>query len=213
MFANVVKQWEEAFNSGNSHGFCKRNCLSEKVLLSVFKVKVQLTEKLEKLKLISKTKTENNIHSTNYALVKGVIASALYPSVKLIQIGSSTSRNDNKVNKFPYLAQPDDKRIYINQKSVNNGKTPFENDYMAYFLAKGNRKNANLHVHDSTVIPVVSALLFTPLGNRTEFGKIPEFKRRIKDYVDFSLYIGYQETGSLDSTIVAEVADFARQYY
>jgi hypothetical protein len=81
MFANVVKQWENAYNSGNSKDFCNSNCLSEKILLGVSKIKDQLTEKLEKLNLTSKKKKENNIHSTNFALVKGVIASALFPLV------------------------------------------------------------------------------------------------------------------------------------
>ena len=69
MFANMICEWEKAYNSRTSQKFCQENFLNEQVLHGIHKIKVQVKERLKKMNILG------NFHdleqnSNNYRLIK-----------------------------------------------------------------------------------------------------------------------------------------------
>ena len=110
MLVRVVKKWEELYKYGNSHAFCRKNCLNERVLESVFKIKTQLTESLRLRGLIS-GKSGANFNSSNEDLIRAVVGAGLYPNVAK----SSMTRGKNN-SAYPILSTSIDHRINIHMR-------------------------------------------------------------------------------------------------
>ena len=197
MFSNVINQWEKAYNSSTNRPFCNKNLLNEKVLDGIYDLKKQIKEKLDKMGILGDHRTMN-FNKNNLNLIKGIIASAFYPQVKLI--------GHDRKNLFPYLEGENGKRIYINQKSVLKDKRLRE-QYATYYLARGNRKG-NLSVQDCTNIHELLVLLFTPMGNTVSYGRIPDLRMKIKKYVENC--IEKRPVANANNSSVLEVLEFMK---
>ena len=104
MFVNVIHQWEEAFESGTNQQFCRKNYLNEKVLDGIYKIKQQVKERLDKMDILGNP-TDLEQNSTNFRLIKAILAYAFYPLVKPRGL-------DNKL-RFTFLNEGNGKRIYV----------------------------------------------------------------------------------------------------
>ena len=156
MFVNVIHQWEEAFESGTNQQFCRKNYLNEKVLDGIYKIKQQVKERLDKMDILGNP-TDLEQNSTNFRLIKAILAYAFYPLVKPKGVDSKC--------RFTFLNEGNGKRIYINQKSVNAGKMLVE-PWITYFVARGNKKG-NLNAQDCTALDdtLFNAFKFSDLKN------------------------------------------------
>ena len=150
MFINAVKKWEKAYSSNTNANFCQKNYLNEKSLEAIFKLKKQLKFRLEKMKILGNFKTLDK-NSANFDLINAIIASGLFPSIK--QIGHDYKKS------FSFLGDGLGKRIYINQRSVNASKIVMQH-YMAFFVARGNKKG-KLLVQDCSALNKLQATLLT----------------------------------------------------
>ena len=142
MFVNVIQQWEENFESGTNQQFCRRNYLNEKVLDGIYQIKRQIRERLEKMNILGNP-SDLEQNSKIFPLIKAILAYALYPLVK--------SKGIDSKGRFTYIIEGNGKRIYINQKSVNAGKTWSGQSIITYFIVRGNKKG-NLSAQDCTAL-------------------------------------------------------------
>ena len=69
MFANMIYEWENAYNSRTSQKFCQENFLNEQVLHGIHKIKVQVKERLKKMDILG-TFYDLERNSNNYRLIK-----------------------------------------------------------------------------------------------------------------------------------------------
>ena len=160
----------------------KLNCLNERVLTEISKVKTQLKAKLKIFHLLTDEK-DANVNSDNLELVKGVILSGLYPQIRQISFG----------DKFSHLKDLENKKLYISQKSVNVNLrrkdmiSSMDSKYMAYFETKGNR-NGNVHIQDGTVLEQIHLELFIPNQKPSDGSKVTnEIKFEIYSFIGLSL--------------------------
>ena len=80
-------------------------------------MKLHLKSKLQESQIISEDEKYYNENSKKMNLIRGIIASGLYPFVRPVQIARSREGRT-----FPFLLDFDGNRMYINQKSVNSKK-------------------------------------------------------------------------------------------
>ena len=110
MLVRVYRKWEELSNIGASKDFCKKNCLNEKVLESIFKMKHQLTESLQMRGLIS-NKRGANFNESNENLIRAVVGAGLYPNVAI----GSAARGKSGLP-YPILSTATEHRVNIHMR-------------------------------------------------------------------------------------------------
>ena len=156
MFANVMFDWEDAVASGNSHGFCWKNFLSENTLKMLDKMKGQFAEYLCNAKFVKSHDVkcpDSNINSDNEGLVRAVICAGLYPNVALVKL-HNTKRN----GKFIRLSTKDDKkRAKIHPKSVNAKETEYAYPWMVYHQKV---RSTDTFLHDCSMISPLALAFF-----------------------------------------------------
>lgn len=202
MFKNVMSQWEVAFNASKNEEYCRKNRLNERVLDSIYQIKGQLIQKLEQSKLVDKNRKakDYNINSNMLELVKGVIACGLYPQINKADLDRRKS--------FIFLTDiKSGKRLYINQKSVNSNQFSLNRMYVAYFIARGNRKG-NVQIQDCTGLHDLLVYLFTPYGKIIMSGEIPTLRRKIQTYMDESL----SDQPFINENVVSGVVNFIENF-
>ena len=105
----------------------------------------------------------------------GVIAMGLYPSVRPIQ------RCPRKGFYFLTDLEEDNRRVYINQKSILSKNPRITCSWMAYFNIRGNRQG-NVGIPDGTCLNKYLIELFTP---EQGFEYESSFKRDLqKTFID-----------------------------
>jgi len=176
MFANIIYQWEKAFDSGTNIQFCTNNKLNEKNLYEIYQIKQQLMQRLEKIDILGNVEDLDQ-NSNNLQLIKAVLAYGLYPLVKRTKI----ERN----NRFSFLEGDDENRIYINPRSVNASQLLRE-PFVAYFNARGNKKG-NLSVSDCTNLDENLVNLFDSKG--LNYDIIPSFSSSKPSKIAIRTYI------------------------
>ena len=122
----------------------------------------------------------------NKQLIKGILASGLYPQIKTIE----------RYRKMSFMVD-NSKRIYINQKSVINEKMLLQ-PFMAYFGFRANRKG-NVHALDCTALESTPVRLFTPLSGAYEDTQL---RQEIQDYVSKCLAQQIVPSSTVPTTIV-----------
>ena len=187
LYANLIRDWETLIETGIDQNMnmmynkiMKHNCLNERVLIEISKVKNQLISKLKLFHLLTDEK-DANMNSGNLELIKGVIVSGLYPQIRQISFG----------DKYSHLKDLDNKKLFISQKSINVTlrrkdmvTSTMESKYMAYFETKGHR-NGNVHIQDGTVLDEIHLELFIPYQNPSEGSKVTkEIKLEIYSFID-----------------------------
>ena len=106
---------------------------------------------------------------------QGVIAMGLYPSVRPIQ------RCPRKGFYFLTDLEEDNRRVYINQKSILSKNPRITCSWMAYFNIRGNRQG-NVGIPDGTCLNNYLIELFTP---KQGFEYESSFKRDLqKTFID-----------------------------
>ena len=107
--------------------------------------------------------------------LQGVIAMGLYPSVRPIQ------RCPRKGFYFLTDLEEDNRRVYINQKSILSKNPRITCSWMAYFNIRGNRQG-NVGIPDGTCLNNYLIELFTP---KQGFEYESSFKRDLqKTFID-----------------------------
>ena len=187
LYANLIRDWETLIETGIDQNMnltynkiMKLNCLNERVLGEISKVKKQLKSKLKLFHLLTDEK-DANVNSGNQELIKGVILSGLFPQIRQISFGDKD---------FLFLKDLENKKLFISQKSVNVNLTrkdmmitSLESKYMAYFETKGNRKN--VHILDGTVLDQIHLELFIPNQKPSDGSKVTnEIKFEIYSFID-----------------------------
>ncbi|KAL1464523.1 hypothetical protein WDU94_004159 [Cyamophila willieti] len=150
---NAMKGWETALEQGYAHDYCRENFLTNNTLLLLRDMKDQFSRHLHDMKFIASNnpKAENsNLNSHNTALVNAIIASGLYPNVGVIK----RTKWNNKMNKhFSSITTPDDGKVCIHPKSVNNNQPSFDAPFLMYYMKLKGTGAINLH-DTATVYPL-----------------------------------------------------------
>ena len=138
MFHRLYQAWENAYDAGNSYQFCLNNCLNERVLSTMWKIKKDVYDRLISMDLVTDLE-DANVNARNTNLVKGVISSAFH----VAKCDRYPSKDFNFV-----LDSMRHERIWIDRRSVNQRKRMPEK-YMTYFNIQVNRKG-NVQIKDCT---------------------------------------------------------------
>ncbi|KAJ9578179.1 hypothetical protein L9F63_005568 [Diploptera punctata] len=157
ILAEALKQWEEAEENKRGSAFCWDYFLSLNTLRMLRDMKVQFAEYLSKMDFLRSTDPkaeEANINSHNSSLVKAIICSGLYPNVAII---NSTKRNKHTGRVMIKLYTPEDGRVYIHPRSINEKQNEFESPFLLYHLKL---KSSSVYLHDTTMMYPLPLLFF-----------------------------------------------------
>ena len=149
MFHNLYQAWENAYDAGYNELFCHNNHLNNRVMLTMWKIKKDVYDRLVHLNMI-KDLNDANFYSNNINLIKGVICS----SFNVAKCGR------HERHRYNYVIDPSRKdKVGIDYKSVNQNKF-MPQKYMTYFNASVNRKG-NIHIRDCTNLSEKLVNIFT----------------------------------------------------
>ncbi|KAI5711731.1 hypothetical protein M8J75_002767 [Diaphorina citri] len=158
---NAMQGWEQALEHNYAHDYCRENFLTNNTLLLLRDMKDQFSRTMHEMNFISSRDPKNkesNLNSDNHALVNAVIASGLYPNIGVIK----RTRWNNKMNKhFSSIITPDDGKVCIHPKSVNNNQAAFDSPFLIQFQAV---ENNNTTYHSYFMIWFNLTVSFPPLG-------------------------------------------------
>ncbi|XP_026683360.1 ATP-dependent RNA helicase DHX36-like [Diaphorina citri] len=144
---NAMQGWEQALEHNYAHDYCRENFLTNNTLLLLRDMKDQFSRTMHEMNFISSRDPKNkesNLNSDNHALVNAVIASGLYPNIGVIK----RTRWNNKMNKhFSSIITPDDGKVCIHPKSVNNNQAAFDSPFLMYYM-----KLKEMNKHFSSII-------------------------------------------------------------
>ncbi|KAI5748861.1 hypothetical protein M8J76_002685 [Diaphorina citri] len=142
---NAMQGWEQALEHNYAHDYCRENFLTNNTLLLLRDMKDQFSRTMHEMNFISSRDPKNkesNLNSDNHALVNAVIASGLYPNIGVIK----RTRWNNKMNKhFSSIITPDDGKVCIHPKSVNNNQATFDSPFLMYYMKLKGTSAINLH--------------------------------------------------------------------
>ncbi|XP_034231091.1 ATP-dependent DNA/RNA helicase DHX36-like [Thrips palmi] len=153
---DVLMQWEMEVKNGNGGPFCWRNFLSQNTLNMLKDLKKQFVHHLHDMKFLETSNPfadASNVNSNNTSLVRAIICAGLYPNVaylhKCRRIGSG--RNVKK------MTTPQDGRVVMHPKCVNDKETYFPSPFFVYHLKL---KSASITLHDTTMVYPLPLLFF-----------------------------------------------------
>lgn len=156
VIAQAFKRWEEAERHGSGRNFCWNNYLSPSTLLLLRDMKKQFAENLYEMNFLNTPNPKDpaaNLNSHNIGLVKAIICAGLYPNVAILR---SVSRLRNGMVRVK-LITPEDGRVHIHPRSINERQTHFESPFLVYHTKL---KSSSINLHDTTMVHPMPLLFF-----------------------------------------------------
>ncbi|PNF38309.1 ATP-dependent RNA helicase DHX36 [Cryptotermes secundus] len=157
VLAEALKQWEVAEEMRRGREFCWDYFLSSNTLSLLRDMKGQFAEHLHEMNFLSSRdpKAEDaNINSSNSSLVKAIICAGLYPNVAIVR---SVVRRRKMAQVNVKLTTPEDGRVYIHPRSINEKQLEFESPFLVYHLKL---KSTSIYLHDTTMVYPLPLLFF-----------------------------------------------------
>ncbi|XP_021919512.1 ATP-dependent RNA helicase DHX36-like isoform X2 [Zootermopsis nevadensis] len=157
VLAEALKQWEAAEQMRRGHEFCWEYFLSPNTLSLLRDMKGQFAEHLHEMNFLSSRDPkaeDSNINSNNSSLVKAIICAGLYPNVAVVR---SVKRSNRTGQVVVTLTTPEDGRVCIHPRSINEKETEFESPLLLYHLKL---KSTSIYLHDTTMVYPLPLLFF-----------------------------------------------------
>nr|CAD7460824.1 unnamed protein product [Timema tahoe] len=96
----------------------------------------------------------SNVNSNNLSLVKAIICAGLYPNIAIIK---SVKRRNHTGKVVIRLSTPEDGRVELHPKSINEKMSDFESRFLLYHLKL---KSTAIFLHDTTMVYPLPLLFF-----------------------------------------------------
>ncbi|KAK3911803.1 ATP-dependent DNA/RNA helicase DHX36 [Frankliniella fusca] len=156
LIGDVLIRWEEECKRGRGGSFCWENFLSQNTLTMLRDLKKQFVHYLYDMKFLKSSNPmdyASNVNSNNASLVKAIICAGLYPNVAYLHKCRTTKQGRNIMK----LTTPQDGRVVLHPKSVNDKESHFPSPFFVYHMKL---KSANITLHDSTMVYPLPILFF-----------------------------------------------------
>ncbi|KAE8747229.1 hypothetical protein FOCC_FOCC006021 [Frankliniella occidentalis] len=156
LIGDVLIRWEEECKRGRGGSFCWENFLSQNTLTMLRDLKKQFVHYLHDMKFLQSSNPmdyASNVNSNNASLVKAIVCAGLYPNVAYLH----KCRNIGNGRNVKRLTTPQDGRVVMHPKSVNDKESYFPSPFFVYHLKL---KSANITLHDTTMVYPLPILFF-----------------------------------------------------
>nr|XP_014276577.1 ATP-dependent RNA helicase DHX36-like isoform X2 [Halyomorpha halys] len=183
LLSEVVSLWERAEERRRGWEFCRSNYLSHNTLTQLCEMKNQFARHLYDMRFLDSDKsrcTSGNFNSNYPGLLKAIVCAGLYPNIAIIK--------KQKVNRKTGIASlllftPEDGKVRLHPKSVNNNQGDFRSRFLVYFEKI---KSLGISLHDTTMIPPLALIFFcqnlTITDEENRMGKVIT----VNEYITFN---------------------------
>lgn len=183
LLSEVISLWERAEERRRGWEFCRVNYLSNNTLTQLCEMKNQFARHLYDMRFLDSDKsrcTSGNFNSNYPGLLKAIVCAGLYPNIAIIK--------KQKVNQKTgvgclLLYTPEDGKVRLHPKSVNNNQSDFGSKFLVYYEKI---KSSGILLHDTTMIPPLALIFFCQSLTVTDGSDRKEKIITVNEYITFT---------------------------